>query len=72
MVQSGEVVFAPDDGTWTLEGKAAGSTVEASRSRPSFDNKTFSTELKATLTDTQARGTYSTPTCSYAVNLTRF
>ncbi len=72
VIQRGEVVFAPDDGTWTLDGKLIGSTVEASRSRPSFDHKLFATELKATLTDTQATGTYTTPTCTYAVDLTRF
>ena len=65
-------MFAPDDSTWTLDGKAVGATVQASRSRPSFDGKTYATELKATLTETQARGTYTTPTCTYAVDLARF
>lgn len=55
-----------------LDGKADGTTVQAGRSHPSFDHKIFHTELRAILTDTQVIGTYTTPACRYAVNLTRF
>ncbi len=72
VIQRDDVVFTPGEGTWTLEGKAVGPTVQASRSRPSFDHKTFATQLQATVTDTKAIGTYTTPDCTYAVDLTRF
>ena len=72
VIQQGKVVFAPDDGTWTLDGTLNGASVEADKSRPSFDHKIFATDLKATVTDTKALGTYSTPTCKYNVDLTRF
>jgi hypothetical protein len=72
IIQRDDVVFAPDDGTWTLDGKVSGSAVSASNSRPSFDHKTFATELKGTMTDKQVLGTYSTPSCTYTVDLTRF
>ena len=71
VIQAGDVVFTPNDSTWTLDGKAIGSSVQASRSRPSFDHKLFATELKATMTEGRAIGTYSTPTCTYAVDLAR-
>ena len=71
-IQRDDAVFAPEDGTWILEGKAVGNVVEANQSRPSFDHKTYATQLKATLTDTRATGTYVTPTCNYAVDLARF
>lgn len=72
IVQRDDVVFTPNEGTWTLEGKAVGNVVEASHSRPSFDHKTYDTALKATLSDTKAVGTYVTPTCTYTVDLTAF
>ena len=72
VIQRDAAVFAPDDGTWTLEGKVAGTVVQASRSQPSFDHKTYSTALKATLTATKATGTYVTLNCTYAVDLTKF
>ena len=72
VIQRGDVVFAPSEGTWTLEGKVVGSVVEASRSRPSFDHKIYTTTLAASVSDTKAVGTYVTPTCTYAVDLTAF
>lgn len=71
VIQQGQVVFSPDEGTWTLEGEADSSGLIARHSRPSFDHKTFATELKATSTELKVVGTYTTPACTYAVNLTR-
>lgn len=72
IIQDGEVAFAPDDGTWVLQGHVRDGNIEASHSRPSFDHKMFTTELKATQTDAKIVGTYTTSACTYAVDLTRF
>ena len=72
VIQRDEVVFTPTEGTWTLRGHAVGASVEATQTRPSFDHKTFATRLTATVTNTRATGTYTTPDCTYAVDLTRF
>lgn len=72
IIQDDEVAFAPDDGTWVLQGYVRDGSIEANRSRPSFDHKMFTTKLKATQTDAKIVGTYTTPACTYAVDLTRF
>ena len=72
IVQNDQVVFSPADTTWTLTGKALSENLELTRSRPSFDHKLYVTALKATLSSDRVIGTYSTPSCTYAVDLKQF
>lgn len=72
IVQNEQAVFAPADTTWTLTGKALGEKLELTHSRPSFDHKLYATTLKATLSSDRVSGTYSTPSCTYTVDLKQF
>lgn len=72
IVQNDQAIFAPADTTWTLTGKALGEKLELTRSRPSFDHKLYATTLKATLSSERVTGIYSTPSCTYAVDLKQF
>lgn len=72
IIQNDQVVFSPADTTWTLTGKMLGENLELTRSRPSFDHKLYATTLKATLSSDRVIGTYSTPSCTYTVDLKQF
>lgn len=72
IIQNDQVIFSPADTTWTLTGKTFGEKLELTRSRPSFDHKLYVTTLKATLSTDHVVGTYSTPSCTYAVDLKQF
>ena len=71
LLREHEVSFAPDEGTWILTGTAGPGSLEASRSRLTPEHKQYATELKASWTETEVQGTYTTPRCSYRVALTR-
>lgn len=66
------VTFAPDEGTWVLTGKATSNTLTATRSRPTPDHKLYKTDLQAEWTDATVRGTYTTPECTYRVDLASY
>ena len=69
-IKANALIFAPDEGTWTLTGTLDPSgTVTATRTRPGADKKPYTTRLAATLTPQALTGTYTTPTCAYAVQL---
>ena len=72
VVQNDQVVFTPTEATWTLQGKSVNGRIDLARSRPSFDHKLYSTTLTATQVNDRVSGTYSTPSCKYAVELNRF
>lgn len=72
VAQNDQIIFSPADTTWTLTGTLVGDRLELTRSRPSFDHKLYATALKATLSNDRVTGTYSTPTCTYAVDLKQF
>ena len=72
VVQKDQVIFSPADTTWTLAGTILGEKLQLTRSRPSFDHKLYTTTLTATLSNDRIIGTYSTPTCTYAVDLKQF
>lgn len=66
------LIFTPDEGTWVLQGAAApDGTVTAERTRQGADKQPFTTKLAAKWTQQTVTGTYTTPRCTYAVNLTR-
>lgn len=71
VLRGSQFTFAPDEGTWVLEGKANADALNATRTRPGADHKPFTTELKARWTDTSVKGTYTTPFCDFAVDLER-
>ncbi len=71
-VRDGNVTFAPDEGTWVLTGKAGPSTLEASKSRNTSDKKLYETKLEAHWTPTNVAGTYTTPRCTFHVELSSF
>ena len=72
IIQNGQVVFTPADATWTLQGTATDDRINLERSRPSFDHKLYRTSLTATLSGDRVTGSYSTPSCTYAVDLGKF
>lgn len=72
IIQNNQAIFAPADTTWILTGKTLGENLELTRSRPSFDHKLYVTTLKATLSSDHISGTYSTPSCTYTVDLKQF
>ena len=72
VVQNGRVVFSPSSATWLLTGSVASGQAEATASRPTFDHKTYATTLKATVTEAAVKGSYSTPSCIYDVDLAAY
>lgn len=72
LLREGKVNFAPDEGTWVLDGTAGPDTMQATRSRLTPDHKTYETKLDAHWTESAVQGTYTTPLCSYRVELSRF
>jgi hypothetical protein len=71
LLREGKVSFAPDEGTWVLEGTAGPGTLQATRTRFTPDHKTYETKLDAHWTESAVQGTYTTPLCSYRVDLSR-
>jgi hypothetical protein len=71
-LREGVAVFAPDDGTWLLTGKADADTLTASASRLNADHTLYKTDLQAHWTEQAVTGTYTTPFCSYRVELAHY
>jgi hypothetical protein len=66
------VSFEPNEGTWTLQGEAKpDGTLYADKSQIGTDKKPYETTLEARWTPTTVTGTYTTPRCTFAVNLSR-
>ncbi len=72
LVRDGKLVFTPDQGTWVLEGTATADTLAAKRSRPTPDHKSYDTELQAHWNPSEVHGAYTTPFCTYRVDLTAY
>ena len=71
-LQAGEVLFIPDETTWVLTGTAtATGALQAERVGRGASKQPFPTRLSGTWTPETASGTYTTPGCTYAVQLTR-
>lgn len=70
-VKANALIFAPDEGTWILEGAVTpNGAVTASHTRQGANKRSYITHLAATLTPESLVGTYTTPSCTYAVRLT--
>ena len=64
------VLFTPEEGTWTLEGKAApDGSLTAERGGMGVNKQPFTTTFKGSLTTSGIAGTYTTPRCAFAVAL---
>ncbi len=72
ILRAGVVTFAPDEGVWVLSGAGGPKTLTATRSRPTSDHKIYKTDLQADWTDASVHGTYTTPDCTYHLDLARF
>lgn len=72
VLQNDQVMFSPSDGTWTLSGTSQTDKIFLTRSRPGFDHKLYITTLSATRSADHVIGTYTTPSCNYAVDLKQF
>lgn len=71
-IRDGIVIFAPDEGTWILEGVAnADGTLTADHARQTPSRQLYATTLEARWTTDEVSGTYKTPRCTYTVTLTR-
>ena len=71
-IHDGHVIFAPDEGTWVLEGSAGpAGDVTADKSRVAQNNQIYDTTFTGRLSMDSITGTYTTPRCSFTVTLTR-
>ena len=71
-IRDGVVIFAPDEGTWVLEGAAnPNGNLTADHSRIGANNQPYDTSFEANWTPTTITGTYKTPRCTYHVELAR-
>lgn len=69
-IKDGHLVFTPDEGTWVLTGIATqDGTVAAERVRPGANKQPYVTSLSGTWTPTTLTGTYTTPRCTFTVQL---
>jgi len=72
-LQDGKALFIPDETTWTLTGTASATgSVQAKRIEAGASKQPYATQLSGTWTAKTASGTYTTPRCTYAVQLTRY
>ena len=66
------ITFAPNEGTWILQGDISPTgRIEASKSTIGADKRPFKTTLAAQRTAARIEGTYTTPRCTFQVQLTR-
>lgn len=69
-VKANALIFTPDEGTWTLIGTVAPTgALTAARTRLGADKKPYTTTFTGTLVPEALTGTYTTPACTYAVQL---
>ena len=70
-VRNGEFIFAPNEGTWVLQGiLTPDGSVAADRTIPGVDKRPWQTTFDGRWTPATVIGTYKTPRCSFAVSLT--
>jgi len=71
-LHDGQAVFTPDETTWTLVGTAtAGGAVQAERVGRGASKQPYVTRLAGIWSEQAASGVYTTPRCSYNVQLER-
>lgn len=71
-LRGGQAVFTPDETTWTLVGTATvGGALQAERVGHGANKQAYVTRLTGTWSELAASGVYTTPKCSYKVQLER-
>jgi len=71
-IRDTHVLFAPDDGTWILEGlNSPDGTITADKSRVTPNNQVYDTTFEGRQSANAITGTYRTPRCVSSVRLTR-
>jgi len=71
-MHDGQALFVPDETTWSLPGTAnPDGTVSAERTGSGADKKPWPTRFAGAWTLGQVTGTYTTPRCTFAVQLAR-
>ncbi len=70
-IRGNAVVFAPQDGTTTLQGTIADNTLSASTVLPGADRKSYTLQLAGHLVGDRIDATLTTPRCRYALSLSR-
>jgi len=72
VLHDGQIIFTPDETTWSLTGTAAAAgAFQAERTGHGANKQPYPTRLAGTWTEHAATGTYTTPRCTYAVQLAR-
>jgi len=71
-VRNGDVLFVPDEATWTLTGTADHSgTLRAERIGRGANKQPYLTRFTGTWTAEAVSGIYETPRCTYSIQLAR-
>lgn len=71
-IQNGQILFVPNDATWTLEGTAdLDGKLQAEHTGRGANKQPYSTRFTGTWTTQTVSGTYTTTKCTYAANLVR-
>lgn len=68
---NGVVTFAPDEGTWLLNGILVSDSITADRTTQGPNRQPYETTLTATRTNDTITGAYKTPRCTYTIALKR-
>ncbi len=71
-LRGSDVLFVPDEATWTLTGTADHSgTLRAERIGPGANKQPYLTRFTGTWTAETVSGVYVTPRCTYSIQLAR-
>jgi len=72
VLRENEVAFAPDQGAWVLNGTAApDGSILAEHGHQTSSSTSYITTFQGHWTEDAVTGTYTTPRCTYAVDLRR-
>ncbi len=71
-LHDGQALFIPDEATWSLQGTVSpAGTLQAERTGQGANKQPYPTRFTGTWTTATVTGTYTTPRCTYAVQLAR-
>jgi len=71
-LHDGQALFIPDEATWSLPGTVSpAGTLQAERTGQGANKKPYPTRFAGTWTLQNVSGTYTTPRCTYAIQLAR-
>ncbi len=71
-LHDGLALFIPEEATWSLQGTVSpAGTLQAERIGQGANKKPYPTRFTGTWTTQSVSGTYTTPRCTYTVQLAR-